>query len=64
MGLHFYETILGRRFYESTMPGLKNAAEKNAESLGTYAAALTEHTQAIRELTDAIRALEERLRWK
>lgn len=47
MGPEFFQTVMGHRFYDSTMPNLVEAIEKNAKAMNRLAAAMEENNKLL-----------------
>lgn len=63
MGPQFFQTYMGKKFYERTMPKLVEEAAENEKKMGELKTALDEQSKAIKELTIALYQLTETLKW-
>ncbi len=61
--MDFFNTVMGKRFYEGTMPGIKNAIEQNNRETEELRKTVSELKEQVGELTRAVYDLTEQLKW-
>lgn len=61
--MDFFATVMGKRFYEGTMPAIKAAIEKNNAETEELRKTVSELNGQVAELTKALQDLSERIRW-